>query len=183
MAKKSKSAAPKLTISDIKQLNETVDEIARLEVQKRRLEADRDKAVQDVLAKHDLKIEEIAAQIKSLASMAGIYCKAMREAVFGKLKSAASALTRFGLRDGTPKLCLLSRKDTWEQVAEKLKEKHPGKFIRTVEEVDKEAIKAAKFSAAELAELGLRMDSTETFFVDPKSDDAERFTAEAEATA
>lgn len=174
MAKKKKTTP---AIETVEQLHSTVDEIARLEVELRGLEADRDKAIQVVQEQHESKIEETKKRIKALMALSGIYSIANRAALFvGKLKSAASSLARFGFREGNPSLKTLNKKHTWDSVLKKLEEAGKTQFIRTKQEVNKEALQAAKLSDAELAGYGLRFDQGETFFVEPKSEEAKRLT-------
>lgn len=181
MPAKKKSTAP--AIESTEQLHATVDTIARLEVEIRGLVAARDKEVQEVLDRHDAVIEQKKKLLKSLTGLSNTYSTAHRVSVFGKLKSAASALARFGFRNGNPTLKLLNKKHTWESVLGKLKEKEKTQFIRTKEDVDKEAIQKAALPDSELAELGLRIDQGETFFVESKADEAKRITDSTEAEA
>ena len=165
-------------IETLDQLNATVDEVARINVEIRTLEAARDLDLQTVRERHDGPIEFLKKKMKGLVALAETYGLARREAVFGKQKSAASKLARFGFREGNPALCLLNKKWTWPQVMTALKDQALTRFIRTIEEVDKEALKAAKLSDGDLAAIGLRLDSKERFYVEPKVDDAERIVAD-----
>jgi len=166
-------------IESVEQLHETIDEIARLEVEQRRLEAERDQAIQVIRDEHDGAIEAAKKRIKALLALAETYGLARREAVFGKTKSSSSKLARFGFREGNPALCLLNRKWTWAMVLDALKTIGRSEFVRTTEEVDKDKLKIARLSDSQLAEIGCRLDQTERFFVEPKSDDAERITTPA----
>lgn len=169
-----KPKSPKLPAieTDI-QLHNTVDEIARLEVRVRSLEAKRDSAIQLVRIEHDKTIEGDKSRLTSLMKLAATYASSHRESLFiTGLKSAKSALAEFGFRSGTAAIKQLNKKWTVEKVLEELRKL--GKYIRTVQEIDKEAIHAAKLSDVELAALGLRLDAGETFFVKSKSEDADR---------
>lgn len=181
MPAKKKTAVP--AIETVEQLHETVDEIARLEVEKRRLEAERDQAVQSIVALHDGRIEEIKKRLKALLSLSSTFAVAHKATIFGRLKSAFSKLARFGFRDGNPSLCLLNRKHSWESVLAALKESGRTEFIRTVEEVNKEKLKDAKLSDADLAAVGLRIDQGVKFFVESKAEEASRLTAKPEEEA
>jgi phage host-nuclease inhibitor protein Gam len=180
MAKKKKEQLP--AIENDAQLHATVDEIARLEVRIRGLEAKRDAAVQLVRIEHDTTIEADDARLKSLLKLAATYAASHRDTLFVTgLKSACSALAEFGFRAGTPALKALNKKWTVEKILEELRKLK--KYIRTVEEIDKEAIKAAKLTDVELAAIGLRLDSGETFFVQSKSEDADRLKTPTEEPA
>jgi phage host-nuclease inhibitor protein Gam len=179
-AKKKKAALP--AIETLEQFHATVDQIARLEVSLRGACAVRDAAIQQVQAQYDGPIEEKTARMKSLVALAGTYAKAHRDAVFGaKLRSAATALANFGLRTGNDSLKPLKSKTTWEAILQGLKAL--GKYVRTVEEIDKQALLDAKLTDAEYATLGLRVDKAERFYVEAKSADANRISTELEPTA
>lgn len=173
----------KIAIESTESLITTIDEVARLEVTLRTKTARRDKAIQLVRDEHDGPIEDMKKRIKELTKLAETYCMARRPEVFpGKDKSHSTALARFGFRVGNPTLALLNRKWTWDAVKTALVGADLFKFIRTVQEVDKDALKASKLTDAELAAIGVRLDATERFYIDSKSEDAERITTEVAAT-
>lgn len=173
-AKKKALSLP--AIQSKEQLHATIDEIARLEINIRQASAFRDADVQAVLLEHDGPIEASKERQKALTKLASTYADAHRLEVFGdKLKSAATALAKFGFREGNDTLKTLSRKWTWEKVLDNLKALK--KYVRTVEEIDKDALHNAKLTDAELATLGLRIDKGETFFISSKAEDAGRITA------
>lgn len=79
-----------------------------------------------------------------------------------------------GFRTGTPKLALLSRAWNWDKVLAQLKQM-ANRFVRTKEEVDKEAILAEhagftdKQAAADLLKLwGVKVTQDESFFIEPR---------------
>lgn len=163
-------------------LLETIDDIARLEVSIRAKEAKRDHAIQTVRIEHDVQIEDDKKRLKSLMTLASNFAAANRDTLFAAgMKSAASALARFGFRSGNPTLKVLNNKWTMDDVLVAVKKL--GKFFRTVEELDKESIHAAKLSDAELAQIGLRLDSGERFFVESKAEDADRLNHQPEEAA
>lgn len=166
-------------IETLEDLNSTIDDIAKIEVEIRRREADRDAAIHLIREDHDGQIEILKKTMKGLVAIAETYSLARRESIFGKLKSAASRLAKFGFREGNQTLCLLNKKWTWAQVALAIKDSGKIEFLRTIEEIDKDKLKTSKLTDAELAALGVRLDSKERFYVEPKTDDAERITSEA----
>lgn len=168
-------AAP--AIESIDHLYATVDEIARIEVSLRGAVAIRDAAVQQVLAQYDGPIEEQKTRLKSLVALAGTYAKAHQETIFGsRLRSATTALATFGFREGNDTLKTLNSKWTWDKVKERLQEL--GKYLRTVEEIDKEALHKAALTDSQYADIGLRMDRPDRFYVEAKSPDSERITTD-----
>lgn len=173
-AKKKAPALP--AIQSKEQLHTTVDEIARLEITIRQACAVRDAAVQLVLDEHEGTIEADKERVKALTKLAATYADSHRSEVFGeKLKSSATARAKFGFREGNDTLKTLNNKWSWEKVKANLKAL--GQYLRTVEEVDKDSIHNAKLTDAQLAEMGMRIDKGETFFITSKAEDAGRITA------
>ncbi len=165
----------KMEIQNEQELLATVDAVCLDEIELRRLVAKRDAKIAEVREKHDPEIEEIKKSMKAKLDAAEAFCLPRRESIFQRAKSAFSAQGRFGFRDGQPTLCLLNKKWSWDMVLQRIKGALP-QFVRTIEEVDKEAIKASKMADGDLAEIGLRIDAKERFFIEPKADEAERLT-------
>lgn len=163
-------------------LHATVDEIARIEVVIRQRCAKRDAAIQLVRIEHDTQIEEDKSRRDALMKLAATYASVNRASLFATgFKSAASALAIFGFRKGNPTIKTLNSKWTLDKVLAGLREL--GKYIRTVEEIDKQAIHDAGLTDAQLAEIGIRIDSGERFYVESKSEEADRLNAQPEEAA
>ncbi len=78
-----------------------------------------------------------------------------------------------GFRTGTPKLALVSRAWTWVKALAAVQLLLPS-FIRSVPEIDKEAIIAQREELAEfLPKCGLKVAQDESFFVEPKLTEVE----------
>ena len=96
---------------------------------------------------------------------------------FGKKKSIEFLAGTLGFRTGTPKLALLSRAWNWDKVLATLKANLKFKpFIRTKEEVDKDAIIGTITSIKDGwdgAEIGVKVVQDESFYVEPKLTDSE----------
>lgn len=171
--------APRLkataTIETRIQFDATVDEICLLQLEREQLVTLRDRLMSDIMLEHNPQIEEIGNQISAKLLLCEKYAITHRDSLFGKLKSAASALGLFGFRTGNPKLVLLSRKWKWDDVLSALKSLGKKEFIRTKEEPDKDALK--RLPDADLATFGLRIDQDEAFFIEPKREDPERMIA------
>lgn len=87
---------------------------------------------------------------------------------FGKKKSIEFLNGALGFRTGTPKLCLLNRKWTWDTVTDAVARLLPN-FIRNKPEVDKAGIIANADDLEEfLPQVGLKVTQGESFFVEPK---------------
>lgn len=151
-----------------------VDTAATLSVEIRRLEADRDKELQEVRERAEAAIKAKKDLLAGISDACAAYATENRAALFeaGK-KSAATALARFGFNFPAPSLVLASSKRrNWQGVAEYIRENYPrlARFwlIWKEPEVNKSAIKAAHLRPANLTKLGLKLQQKETFFIEPK---------------
>lgn len=145
-----------------------VDELARLTVELRTGEAERDAEIQKVRARYEPAITVVTDTIKLLALSVEKFAEDHREELFvGKVKSAETPLAVFGFRLGQPTLKTLSKAWTWERVLEALRAAGMKRFVREKAEPDKDAMKQ-HLTAEQLASVGCRIDQAETFFVEPK---------------
>lgn len=105
---------------------------------------------------------------------------------FGGKKSLAMTHGSIGFRLGNPQLKTLP-KWTFKKAFEAIKAAGLRKFIRTKEELDKEAVLASardKKAPLSIAEYGLRVFQAEPFFVEPKIEEQEtRISTETPAKA
>ena len=94
-------------------------------------------------------------------------------AEFGKKKSLKFASGTIGFRDGQPKLEKTSKAITWERCLEAVQHLLPN-FIRTVPEIDKEAIIAQRAELAPiLPQCGLKVIQGERFYAKPNLTDTD----------
>ena len=164
-----------VTIDSRAQFEVTVDEICKHQLDREQLITLRDRLLAEIMEEHNPEIDKISQQISAKLVLCEKFATTHRETLFGKLKSAASALGLFGFRTGNPKLVLLNRKWKWDDVLQALRTTERTELIRTKQEPDKDALK--KLGDADLASLGLRIDQDETFFIEPKREDPERMSA------
>lgn len=93
--------------------------------------------------------------------------------LFTKKKSIDSTHGTYGFRTGTPKLASL-KGFTWPAITNLLKIFLPG-YVRTAEEAAKDKLladRALEGVRDQLAKCGIRVEQTETFFVELKKEDA-----------
>ena len=155
----------------------TLDDIAVLTVKRDKAQAKLNKALLDARESYSPDVEEMDNQIKAKMAMAESFALRNRGTLLPKdAKSADSPKAKFGFRLGNPTLVLLSRKFTWGGVCDKLKALGKTMYLKLSDpKPDKDKIKA-DMTDEELASLGLRIEQTESFWVEPKTDDAERLT-------
>lgn len=102
------------------------------------------------------------------------YAMEHREELFSKKKSLEMAQGTIGFRTGTPQLKTM-KGFTWSSVLNLVRELMPD-FIRTKEEVAKDKFLADRESegmTAQMAKCGLCVVQDESFYVEPKSEDAD----------
>jgi phage host-nuclease inhibitor protein Gam len=152
------------------EFDQAVDQIARKEVERRRLEAQRDAQIQDVQERDNPAIDALKGEIDALATKAEAYAKENRAELLpvGR-QSAETPLANFGFRWGNKTLVLLSNRWSWEGVVSSLRKAGLEGFIRVKEEVAKDAAKD-ELSEPVLAQHGMRIKQSETFWVEPKTD-------------
>lgn len=168
----------------------TVDTIARATTRLRKLEAARDARVQEAQKTNADEIADVEQQIELAASMCEKYAEAHRDELLpSKAKSAETALARFGFRLGNRTVALLNRKCSWDAAVKLLKAFKIGDAVRVAEEVDKEfilrnapapevtgtALTTLYHAGGEipLEALGLKINQSETFFIEPKVEGAD----------
>ena len=159
-----------------------MNDLANTANNKRKLVARLDAAV---LQAQEAAAPGIAAcddAIKAKSDALRAWAEANPEA-FGKKKSIAFLAGTLGFRTGTPKVALLSRAWTWGKVLEAINAR-AFQFVRTSEEVDKDAIlafvaspqdatDAANIERNVLTPIGVKVVQEESFFVEPNLTDAE----------
>lgn len=143
-----------------------VDELARIEVELRQQEAERDELIQAVRDRISPFIDLLLEERTRLILSAEKYAAACRDELLpGKTKSAETPLATYGFRTGLPTLKTL-KGWTWTKVLGALRAKRWRKLIRVKYEPNKDAIK--RLPAARLAEIGCQIEQAEAFFVEPK---------------
>jgi len=154
------------------EFDQAVDQIARKEVERRKLQAERDRRIQDIQERHNPAICALGDEIDALMARADSYAKDHREELLPPGKQGAeTALALFGFRWGNKALALLSSRWTWEKVIASLRAAGLDCLVRTKEEVDKDQAKQ-DLSEGVLAQHGMRIRQSETFWVEPKTDTA-----------
>lgn len=136
-----------------------------------------------VKAKYQKDIDESEAKIEQALEHLQAWAAA-NPSEFGTAKSLDLVHAVIGWRTGTPALKPIGKRK-WDAVLEKLKTV-PGMkgFIRTIEEVDKAKILAAReeLPAGDLKLIGVRVSQSEIFYAEMKTEKVEnRVTVEKEA--
>jgi len=186
-----KTTRQKITLHEITTRDEAesfVGQIALLTIHQIRDTAKMDSEIAAIRTKYEYSLAVIAAELKTHTDTV----RAWAESNPGEFSKGRKSITfvqgTIGFRTGTPKLALLSRLWNWDKVHKALISLGLAKdYVRTKEEVDKEAILAAAAQNPDkegariaCAAFGTKVIQEETFFVDPTLTEVEtRQTVEA----
>jgi phage host-nuclease inhibitor protein Gam len=164
------------TLTTRSEAEAAMNELALAENNKRKFIANRDAAVLKITERTQPMLDDcdqfIAEKTEALKAWAETH-----PAEFPKGRKSINLVAgTLGFRTGTPKLALLSRAWNWEKVLGAL-QSNPlyKKFIRTKQEVDKEAI-LAEATASECFDpgyMGVKVVHDESFFIEPNLTDTE----------
>ena len=151
-------------IENLNQFDTALREIAIIDLRVAEADVQRQDEILIAEGKFTSRVGLLVGRRELLAEQLELYYRANRaELEKGKKKSIELQFGRAGIKISAPSLRLL-KKWTWGLVLGSLKEAEAGEYIRTVETVDKNALKAAKMTPEHLAEFGLKIHQKETFF-------------------
>lgn len=146
------------------------DEVARDIVANRALVAERDQHIQDVQDKYNPLVEANDKAIDAKIALVAMFAKTHRAEYFADKKSCDTPLAVMSFRYGNPTLKPLSSKDSWDDVADALEASSEGKeYVKVKKDIDKRGL--LKKPAEWLAGFKLRITQSETFAIDPKTDE------------
>jgi len=167
--KRVRKTAP--TLTSRLDMERCVGEIARLAIERDALLCEMDARLQAVRVDYAEQIDTLNGDMEAELSMAREWAEA-NPAEFGSAKSIEFTHAVAGYRTGMPKLKTI-KGYTWDRVLEKLATMRLTEYIRTKAEVDKERILTDREALAEkLPLMGVQVAQDETFFVQPKREDA-----------
>ncbi len=163
------------------QFEQEIDVIASLQTQLETLEAEQNQAILNVRDNYGPKIEGIKKQVKASLTSCSEFALRERDGLFAKdAKTAETALAKYGFRTSTPQVKTVS-KWSLDRALEAILKAGKRLFVRTKDEIDKEAILKAHrdgdVTAAELRAFGLVVAQDESFWVEPKTDGTKSATA------
>lgn len=152
---------------------EILGEIATLTIERRAQQNELDRELTFAREKYEEPLSALVKQIEEKTALLESWASANPGEFPKQRKSIELLHGTIGFRTGTPKLKTLA-KWTWDRVLEKLKQlgKPVADFIRTKEEVNKEAIITAVTTGTMLVgeerQWGCAVVQDEAFFVEPK---------------
>ena len=155
------------TLTNRTEAEAAMNELAQAENNKRLLITDRDERVLKIQEESAATIGECEEFVAARTDALKAWAEAHPEEFHKGRKSIDFAAGTLGFRTGTPKLKLL-RGWNWKKATDAVCQFLPN-FIRSVPEVDKEAIIGQREELAEiLPRVGLKVDQDESFFIEPK---------------
>ncbi len=127
--------------------------------------------IQRVQDEYGPEIDQATLQIEQRLALCEAYATAHRDEVIptGR-QTGETELATFGFRQHPPALKTLNRKWTWEAVLDAVKRTFGAdRYVKTEEVLSKETLKAS-LTEEQLASVGLRLETRESFGVTPKVD-------------
>ena len=124
-------------------------------------------------AKYANKLAELEGEKEKAFDTLQAYATENQAELFSKKKSLEMAHGVIGFRTGTPKLKTL-KGFTWASALQLVKEFLPG-YVRQTEEIAKDKLLADRDTeemAPQMAKCGIQVAQDETFYVEPKKEDA-----------
>lgn len=157
---------------------ELINDVARLEIERRQKMNELAKAIQEVQDKYGPEIVALRETIEGKMARITAYVDAHQEIMLAKgKKSGETALADFGYRVSNPTLKTL-KKWKWDDVLATMKMDDLMKenYLRYKEEIRKDEIKAdfasGKITEEMLKTFGMQVVQDETFWLEPKADKA-----------
>lgn len=161
---------PKLIINSYEDIEKQLLEYARADAFISKKEAELNAKIQNLKEKFDDETKEVRATKNLIENEIYSFC-VQHKADFIKQRTMQLIYGKIGFRINPPKVNLLNRKYNIKTAIELIKKIFGEKYIRTKEEIDKEAILSdyaqEVIDDSKLAGVGLRVDKDETFFIEP----------------
>lgn len=152
-----------------------VGSLRELAIEEQELLAEKNEQLKSIEEEYSQDLSRIAMQRKLLLPQIEAWAEA-NPAEFGQRKSLEFTHGTIGFRTGMPKLVMIKRIPGGWKGALDLVMKFLPAFIRNAPEIDKEALIGQRDDPDLVAGLklcGLKVDQSESFFVEPKLDQVE----------
>ena len=146
---------------------------AKADAQSAKITADIELQCAKIREKDANKLAELEGEKEKAFVTLQAYATENQAELFTKKKSLEMAHGVIGFRTGTPKLKTL-KGFTWASALQLVKEFLPG-YIRQTEEIAKDKLLADRDTeemAPQMAKCGIQVSQDETFYVEPKKEDA-----------
>lgn len=183
MSKNKKEKIVPIKIATREGMEAAVADVVRFKLQKAELTAQMEQEIADVQKRYQEAILSLDRQIEIGVASTYMFCQDHRAELFAEKKTLETLLAEVGFRTSPPAVEKLKSKDTWGQIALRLQVTDWGKdYIREADpEVNKQALitDRSTLDEAELKKIGITITQEENFFIEPKSQVAERTVKQA----
>lgn len=146
---------------------------AKADAQSAKITADIELQCAKIREKYANKLAELEGEKEKAFDTLQAYATENQAELFVKKKSLEMAHGVIGFRTGTPKLKTL-KGFTWASALQLVKEFLPG-YVRQTEEIAKDKLLADRDTedmTGQMAKCGIQVSQDETFYVEPKKEDA-----------
>lgn len=145
--------------------------------------AEMEQEVSQVQARHQARINKLAAEIDQLEAPIVMFCQAQRSELFTEKKSLETPLATVGFRLHPYSVEKIRKKDTEKEIALRLACTPWGSAYSVPQDpkIDKQAIILDRDSLTteQLASVGLRLEQEESFYIEPRLESASTTTQPA----
>lgn len=152
---------------------EAFAQYAKAEAQSAKIAADVELQCAKIREKYAPRLAELSGEKERAFDVLQSFAAENQAALFVKKKSLDMTHGTIGFRTGTPKLKTL-RGFTWASALQLVREFMPA-YIRQTEEIAKDKLLADRDTeqmSEQMAKCGMQVVQDETFYVDPKKEDA-----------
>jgi phage host-nuclease inhibitor protein Gam len=172
MTNKKRLSSPVKKIIDAASAEEVLGNYATADAAIRELNAQIDQQITKLREKYALALEDLTTERDKCFEGIQDYAESNAK-LFIARRSYEMTHGTIGFRTGTPKVKPLNKKFTFASITELVKEFLP-KYLRTVEELDKEKIIAdrGKIDEKKMEQCGMQVVQDETFFIELKTEEA-----------
>lgn len=147
-----------------------VGEIAKRTAYIQKKEAQLNEKISALRSRFEDETAEAKAEAELLKQDVEAYCM-KNKAAFDEQRTLVFLTGKVGFRNNPPKVTQLNRKYTVASSIELIQRIFKGLYIRLKEEIDKDSIlsdyREKKVTDQKLAAVGLKVDQSETFFIEP----------------
>lgn len=153
--------------------DEAFAQYAKADAQSAKITADIELQCAKIREKYATKLAELEGQKEQAFDTLQAYATENQVELFSKKKSLEMAHGVIGFRTGTPKLKTL-KGFTWASALQLVKEFLPG-YLRQTEEIAKDKLLADRGEeqmAEKFVKCGIQVVQNETFYVEPRKEDA-----------
>jgi phage host-nuclease inhibitor protein Gam len=162
-------------IETVEGLNARANQLVEMSTQLAEHKAARDKRIAEINTEFDAEHRDLMQEIDAITTSCHLYCSAHPEIFAPKKRSLEFGNATVGFRTNPPKVEMLHKKDTWENVAFRIQAQPWGEpYVRETIECKKDSLIADRktLTPEQLRTVGIDITQGETFFIAPNNQSA-----------